>query len=128
MKSAHREIALWHYDQTTRSTFGYHLRAGTAEARKKLGERLTKISSSEPAVLHFDGDANDPLGLTRHIHKDVSLTIGISPVPCEGLPLAIETAELEALLTLLSQGTQQETCVTVCNADRQLPLWVWPDG
>ncbi|NNE80244.1 MAG: hypothetical protein HKN18_08240 [Silicimonas sp.] len=127
MKSAHREITFWHYTQPTRSTFGFHLRAATPEARFKLATRLEELAPAASMQFHFGELVPDPLGSSRDIKKDVTFVIGMTPASGEGVSLAIDDEQCALLVDLLKQGVTTESCVTVFGRENQVPLWIWPD-
>ena len=131
MKSSHPDVALWSYESASRGYFGYHLRAKSREARRKLHQKLVGLAPSGSALLRLGAQLRDPIsaGWARTAYPYLSLTRAETPTEGEGVRLALADDSWPLLLTLLArEGADGEEAVNVATPSGHAPLWVWPDA
>jgi hypothetical protein len=131
MKSAHPDVALWSYERPSRGYFGYHLRARSHAVRRRLHQKLTSLTLTEPLLLRFGAQLDDPVtaGWARTDYTYLSLARGDVPVKAEGVQLAIPEESWPLLLSLLEDvEVQAEGSVNVVTPSAHVPLWVWWDA
>lgn len=131
IKSAHPDVALWSYERPSRGYFGYHLRARSRVSREKLREKLTVLAPLDAITLRLGAELDDVLnaGWTRAEYGFLTLMRGDTPVPSDGLSIAIPEESWPVFLALLTQILDQnEGSVNVVTQNGHFPLWVWWDA
>ncbi|CAN0599549.1 unnamed protein product [Ectocarpus sp. 12 AP-2014] len=132
IKTVHTDIALWSYERPSRGYFGYHLRPKSSLARKKLYQKLYTTQRSEPLLLRFGAQLDDPIsaGWSRTAYDYLALMRGDVPARFEdGVQLAIPEDSWGLLLSLLARSdAQEEDSVNVITPSGHVPLWIWSDA